>query len=132
VLFHRAGFEDSSGFLRDLGYTISTIENSPANKLMSAEESSMAAPFIDAALSRQRTNLSNTSFSYYLKGELIGAQSRFDHPREDKWPAFADDVMRRAYDEFYVKSPNAGYYLKGRGYTTRISLAWFPISPERT
>ena len=48
VLFHRAGFEDSSGFLRDLGYTISTIENSPASKLMSAEESSMAAPFIDA------------------------------------------------------------------------------------
>jgi len=25
--------------------------------------------------------------------------------------------MRRAYDEFYVKSPNATYYLKGRGYT---------------
>jgi len=28
-----------------------------------------------------------------------------------------DDVMRRAYDEFYVKSPNASYYLKGRGYS---------------
>jgi predicted metalloprotease with PDZ domain len=25
--------------------------------------------------------------------------------------------MRRAYDEFYVKSPNASYYLQGRGYT---------------
>src|SRR5262249_14696972 len=28
-----------------------------------------------------------------------------------------DDVMRRAYEEFYVNAPNASYYLKGRGYT---------------
>src|SRR5438552_6025048 len=45
--------------------------------------------------------------------------------------------MRRAYDEFYVKSPNTSYYLKGRGYAiedfTRIAsdvagrdmTAWF-------
>ena len=26
--------------------------------------------------------------------------------------------MRRMYDEFYVKSPKATYYLRGRGYTT--------------
>ena len=29
-----------------------------------------------------------------------------------------DDVMRRMYEEFYLKSPNASYYLRGRGYTT--------------
>jgi len=29
-----------------------------------------------------------------------------------------DEVMRRLYDEFYLKSPNATYYLRGRGYTT--------------
>src|SRR6185436_12133563 len=28
-----------------------------------------------------------------------------------------DDVLRQMYDEFYLKSPNATYYLKGRGYT---------------
>ena len=28
-----------------------------------------------------------------------------------------DDVMRQAYDEFYVKSPKDTYYLKGRGFT---------------
>ena len=31
--------------------------------------------------------------------------------------ASLDDVMRRMYEEFYVKSPNATYYLRGRGYT---------------
>jgi predicted metalloprotease with PDZ domain len=29
-----------------------------------------------------------------------------------------DDVMRRMYDEFYLKSPNSSYYLRGRGYST--------------
>ena len=28
-----------------------------------------------------------------------------------------DDVMRRMYDEFYLQSPNATYYLRGRGYS---------------
>jgi predicted metalloprotease with PDZ domain len=32
--------------------------------------------------------------------------------------ASLDDVLRRMYDEFYLKSPNASYYLRGRGYTT--------------
>ena len=27
-----------------------------------------------------------------------------------------DDVMRNMYEEFYLKSPNATYYLRGRGY----------------
>jgi predicted metalloprotease with PDZ domain len=31
--------------------------------------------------------------------------------------ASLDDVMRRMYDEFYLKSPNSSYYLRGRGYT---------------
>ncbi|HEY2382554.1 MAG TPA: PDZ domain-containing protein [Terriglobia bacterium] len=116
-MFHRAGFEDSPNFLRDLSETIGIIENSPADKLMSAEASSMAAPFIDGALHRQRTNLSNTSLSYYLKGELIALNLDLLIRNWTKGQRSLDDVMRRAYDEFYVKSPNASYYLKGRGYT---------------
>ncbi len=116
-MYHRAGLEDSTGFLRDISDTIATIENSPANKLMSADASSMAAPFIDSALHRQRTNLSNTSLSYYLKGELIALNLDLLIRSWTKGQRSLDDVMRRAYDEFYLKSPNASYYLKGRGYT---------------
>ena len=117
LTYHRAGFEDSAEFLGSLSETISTIENSPASKLMSAEASSMAAPFIDAALHRQRTNLSNTSLSYYLKGELIALNLDLLIREKTRGRRSLDDVMRRAYDEFYLKSPNASYYLKGRGYT---------------
>ena len=116
-MYHRAGFEDSAGFLRDLAQTIATIENSPASKLMSAEASSMAAPFIDRASFRDRTNLQNTSFSYYSKGELIALNLDLLIRAWTKGQRSLDDVMRRAYDELYLKSPNATYYLKGRGYT---------------
>jgi predicted metalloprotease with PDZ domain len=117
-MYHRAGFEDSSAFLRDLAETIEEIENSPAVKLMSAEASSMAAPFIDMASYRDRTNLQNTSLSYYLKGELIALNLDLIIRGRSKGLRSLDDVMRTAYDEFYLKSPNASYYLKGRGYTT--------------
>src|SRR5881397_2659233 len=116
-MYHRAGFEDSSEFLSDLAETIATIENSPASKLMSAEASSMAAPFIDRASYRDRTNLQNTSLSYYLKGELIALNLDLLIRGRTNGRQSLDDVMRRAYDEFYVKSPNASYYLKGRGYS---------------
>jgi predicted metalloprotease with PDZ domain len=117
AMYHRAGLEDSHEFLRDLSETIETIENSPANKLMSAEASSMSAAFIDSALHRQRTNLQNTSLSYYLKGELIALNLDLLIRGWTRGQRSLDDVMRRAYDEFYVKSPNATYYLKGRGYS---------------
>jgi predicted metalloprotease with PDZ domain len=117
AMYHRAGFTDSAQFLRDISQTLTFIEDSPANKLMSAEASSMAAPFIDAALHKQRTNLSNTSLSYYLKGELIALNLDLLIRGWTRGQKSLDDVMRRAYDEFYVKSPNASYYLKGRGYS---------------
>ncbi len=117
LMYHRAGFEDAAGFLGRLARTIEVIENSPAGKLMSAEASSMAAPFIDGALHRQRTNLSNTSLSYYLKGELIAVNLDLIIRGKTNGQRSLDDVMRRAYDEFYVRSPAATYYLKGRGYS---------------
>jgi predicted metalloprotease with PDZ domain len=117
MMYHRAGFQDATGLLNGLGNTIGTIENSPASRLMSAEASSMAASFIDAALHRQRTNLQNTSLSYYLKGELIALNLDLIIREKTAGRYSLDDVMRRAYDKFYVNSPNATYYLKGRGYT---------------
>jgi predicted metalloprotease with PDZ domain len=116
LMYHRAGLDDAAAFLRNVADTIATIETSPASKLMSAEASSMAAPFIDSALHRQRTNLPNTSLSYYLKGELIALNLDLLIRGWTGGRRSLDDVMRRAYDEFYVKSANESYYLKGRGY----------------
>jgi predicted metalloprotease with PDZ domain len=117
LMLRRAGIWDDSAVLAEFGDTIRGIENAPGNKLMSAEDSSMAAPFLDAAIHRQRTNLPNTSVSYYPKGEVIGLVLDLLIRGRTKGQRSLDDVMRRMYDEFYVRSPNATYYLKGRGYT---------------
>ena len=77
----------------------------------------MAAPFIDGAAHRQRTNLQNTSLSYYLKGELIALNLDLLIRDWTRGQRSLDDVMRRAYDEFYLRGPNSSYYLKGRGYS---------------
>src|SRR5262249_27018824 len=50
-------------------------------------------------------------------GELIAANLDLLIRGWTKGQRSLDDVMRRAYDEFYVNSPNGSYYLKGRGYS---------------
>lgn len=116
LMMKRAGIWDESRFLRRESETINNIENAPGSRLMSAEESSLTAPFIDRAQHIQRTNLAYTSISYYPKGELLGlVLDLLIRGRTDGQKSL-DDVMRRMYDEFYLNSSNATYYLRGRGY----------------
>jgi predicted metalloprotease with PDZ domain len=117
LFLRRAGLWDDAQFLRRQSQTIGGIENAPGSKLMSAEESSLSAPFIDDAPHAQLTNLENTSVSYYPKGQLIGLVMDLLIRGKTKGKSSLDDVMRRMYEEFYLKSSNSSYYLRGRGYT---------------
>src|SRR5947199_9225351 len=112
----RAGLWDAAKLLSTLAGQITEIENAPGRKLMSAEESSLSAPFIDDAVHAQHTNLENTSISYYPKGEVLGLVLDFLIRGKTNGKASLDEVMRRMYEEFYLKSPNVTYYLRGRGY----------------
>jgi len=116
VMLRRAGIWDDTQFLRRESETITGIENAPGSRLMSAENSSLSAPFLDDAPHAQRTNLANTAISYYPKGELIGMVLDLIIRGRTDGKSSLDEVMRRMYDEFYLKSPNATYYLRGRGY----------------
>ena len=118
LIMRRAGIWDDAAFLARESGTITGIENAPGSRLMSAEEASLSAPFIDRAQHVQRTNLSNTAISYYPEGELIGLVLDLMIRGKTDGTASLDDVMRRMYEEFYLKSPNASYYLKGKGYRT--------------
>ena len=117
-MLRRAGLWDDKQFLDTRSETITRIENAPGSRLMSAEESSLSAPFIDGAPHAQLTNLQNTAISYYPKGELIGMVMDLLVRGRTKGKASLDDVMRDMYEEFYLKSPNNSYYLRGRGYQT--------------
>ena len=117
LMQRRAGLWNDAKFWSTLSDQITEVENSPGSRLMSAEESSLSAPFIDDAPHAQQTNLANTSISYYPKGEVIGLTLDLLIRGKTQGKASLDDVMRRMYEEFYLKSPNATYYLRGRGYT---------------
>ena len=116
LMMRRAGLWNNTRFLTELTDQITQVDNSPGSKLMSAEESSLSAPFIDDAPHAQKTNLANTSISYYPKGEIIGIVLDLLIRGKTKGKASLDDVMRRMYEEFYLKSSNASYYLRGRGF----------------
>jgi predicted metalloprotease with PDZ domain len=116
VMLRRAGIWDDAQLLKRESETITAIENAPGSRLMSAESSSLSAPFLDDAPHAQKTNLSNTSISYYPKGELVGMVLDLIIRGRTEGKASLDDVMRRMYEEYYLKSPNATYYLRGRGY----------------
>ena len=118
LMRRRAGLWDDTALLRRESETITGIENAPGSHLMSAEDSSLSAPFLDDAPHAQQTNLDNTSISYYPKGELIGLVLDLLIRGKTNGKVSLDDVMRRMYEEFYLKSPNASYYLRGRGYAT--------------
>lgn len=118
LMMRRAGLWDDEQLLRRQSRTITGIENAPGTRLMSAEESSLNAPFIDDAPHAQRTNLQNTAISYYPKGELVGMVLDLLIRGRTSGKRSLDDVMRAMYDEFYLKSPNSSYYLRGRGYQT--------------
>ena len=83
---------------------------------MSAEESSLSAPFIDDAPHAQKTNLQNTTVSYYPKGELVAMVLDLLVRGRSNGKHSLDDVMRAMYEEFYLKSSSNSYYLHGRGY----------------
>lgn len=117
LMLRRAGLWDDGRFLQREGLTITGIENAPGSHLQSAEESSLIASFIDDAPHAQSTNLANTSISYYPKGELIALVLDLLIRGKTNGKASLDDVMRRMYEEFYLKSSNNSYYLRGRGYT---------------
>ncbi|HXT64221.1 MAG TPA: PDZ domain-containing protein [Pyrinomonadaceae bacterium] len=116
LMQRRAGLWDDTKFYKELMDQVSDVDNSPGSKLMSAEDSSLSAPFLDDAPHAQETNLSNTSVSYYPKGEIIGVVLDLLIRGKTKGKISLDDVMRRMYREFYLDSPNATYYLRGRGY----------------
>lgn len=85
--------------------------------MISAEEASVIAPFIDRTPHGQNTNLARTTISYYPKGELLGLVLDLLIRGKTKGARSLDDVMRKMYEEFYVRSSNQTYYLRGRGYT---------------
>lgn len=88
----------------------------PGRKEVSARMASFEAPFFDGAPRAQKTNASQTYFSYYFKGAGIAlALDLMIRDQSDNVRSL-DDALR-ALKKLSWDQPNASYYLQGRGYT---------------
>lgn len=111
----RSGVWDTTRYLQRVAGAVTQLQASPGHKLMTAEQSSEAAWFIDRAALRQKTNLRNVTISYYNKGELLGWLLDLDIRARTGGRKSLDDVMRLMWKRFWLGKSDS-YYLQGHGY----------------
>jgi predicted metalloprotease with PDZ domain len=100
----RAGFTTADKFASDLAVAVAQVENTPGTRIQSAAEASY-----DAWIKyyRPNENSSNTSVSYYNKGEVIGLMMDLEIANATKGTKSLDDVMKAMY--YQCKSLKRGY-----------------------
>ncbi|OGX86876.1 M61 family metallopeptidase [Hymenobacter glacialis] len=101
----RAGYTTREDFLNGLANDISSVENTPGNRVQSAAESSFDA-WIKSY--RQNENSRNSEINYYAKGDLIGTLLDLNIVEATKGEKHLDDVFRLLYDTYYKKA-NRGF-----------------------
>jgi predicted metalloprotease with PDZ domain len=72
LILERAGLQSQDELLADFANIINAVALSPGRRIRSAVDMSRLAPFVDAAVSIDRTGWSNTFISYYTYGSAIG------------------------------------------------------------
>jgi predicted metalloprotease with PDZ domain len=102
----RVGNTAREDFLNGLANDITSVENTPGNRVQSAAESSFDA-WIKSY--RQNENSRNSEINYYAKGDLIGTILDLNIAEATKGEKHLDDVFRLLYDTYYKKA--------GRGFT---------------
>jgi len=89
LMIRRAGLSDDDSYIRGLAGTINTVVNGTGRSYNSPGEMSRLAPFTDAAVSIDPTNLSNIFISYYTWGAAVALgldmtlRMRFDKTLDD-------------------------------------------------
>ena len=72
LIMRRTGLAPLEQTLESLAGAINAVTRSPGRKFRSAEDMSRLAPFVDAAVTIDRTSWDNTFISYYTFGAALG------------------------------------------------------------
>jgi predicted metalloprotease with PDZ domain len=100
LILHRAGLLQLNDYLRGVADTINTVTASPGRRIRSAEDMSRLAPFVDAAVSIDRTNFNNVYLSYYTWGEAIGLGLDLVLRDRSNGVVTLDEVMRALWQQY--------------------------------
>jgi len=111
----RAGIVSKDDYYQTLAHVIAENMESPGRKVVSARMASFLAPFWDGAATPMRVDRASF-FSYYTKGEGLALVLDLDIRARTRNTKSLDDALR-ALKRVTWDTPNASYYLQGRGYT---------------
>jgi len=99
LVIARAGLVTPSQYARQLSGAVNALTNTTARRFGGAVEMSRQAPFVDAAVSIDPNNRSNTFLSYYTYGEALGIA--LDLTLRARSPEKTlDDYMRAMWVQF--------------------------------
>jgi predicted metalloprotease with PDZ domain len=100
LITQRAGLAALDQTLTGLARAINTVLQSPGRRLRTAEQMSQLAPFVDAAVTIDRTNWGNTFISYYTWGEALGLALDLALRGRSNGAITLDDYMRGLWRDF--------------------------------
>ncbi|MCD0486736.1 peptidase M61 [Pedobacter sp. MC2016-14] len=100
----RAGFNQPEGFVSEVATALANVENTTGSRIQSVAEASF-----DAWIKyyRPNENSSNTTVSYYSKGEVVGLLMDLEIANATKGAKSLDDVMKAMY--LQCKTLKRGY-----------------------
>ncbi|MFL0161921.1 peptidase M61 [Aquirufa sp. 1-SAACH-A3] len=100
LILQRSGQTNTDAYLKGVADEITTVENTPGNKIESAASASW-----DAWIKyyRPNENSRNSTVSYYSKGSVLGTVLNLWIIKHSQGKANLDDVFRYLYQNYYVK-----------------------------
>ncbi|MGE3277507.1 MAG: M61 family metallopeptidase [Vicinamibacterales bacterium] len=100
LVLHRSGLGSQERFLDNFAGVINAITISPGRSLRSAQQMSQLAPFVDAAVSVDRTAWPNLFISYYTWGEGLGLALDLSLRERSAGKVTLDDYMRAMWTTY--------------------------------
>jgi predicted metalloprotease with PDZ domain len=117
LIVHRAGLQSLDDLLASYAGLINAVVLSPGRQIRSAEEMSQLAPFVDAAVSIDRTAWSNTFISYYTWGAMIGIAMDLSLLEKTGGKVGMDDYMKLMWTSYGVPGMKAAPGMVARTYS---------------
>ncbi len=100
LILERTGLLTMDAFMGDLAGIINAVTLSPGRQFRSAIDMSRLAPFVDAAVSIDRTAWPNLFISYYTYGSAIGLGLDLSLRDRSNGKTTADDFMKALWAQF--------------------------------
>ncbi len=117
IITHRAGLDSLADTLDNLANFVNAVTLSPGRRFRTAEQMSQLAPFVDAAVSIDRTAWGNTFISYYTWGAAAGLGLDLSLRDLTNGKTGLDDYMRLMWTSYGVPGMKAapGFVAKPYG-----------------